>query len=105
MYTSIRIDLHGAQICEAVNQSRFFAELLAESITEVVRGVCGDKEDGFADTGELNGEGAGSGGLAYTAFAADKNPTEALLLYYGFESRGEVFGIGVNCSGHVGGWQ
>lgn len=68
-----------------------------------MRGVCGDEENGFADTCELDGEGTGSGGFAYASFAADEDPAEGLLLYYGFEGRGKVFRVGVNCCGHVGG--
>ena len=68
-----------------------------------MRGVCGDEENGSANTGKLDGEGAGSGGFAYTAFAADEDPAEGLLLYDGLESWGEVFRVSVDCCRHVGG--
>lgn len=103
MYTTIRIDLHSAQVGEAINQSGLLTELLAESIAKIMGRVCGNEENGLADTGELDGEGAGSGSLADTTFAADEDPAEGLLVDYGFESWGEVFRVGVDCGGHVGG--
>lgn len=104
MYTPIRIDLHGAQVGEPINQSRLFPELLAKSITQVVGRVCGNEENGFPDTGELDGKGAGGGSFANTTFAADEDPTKGLLVDYGFKGWGEVFGVGVNRCRH-GGWK
>jgi hypothetical protein len=58
LYTAIWINLHGAQVVEPVDQPRILAELLVESIRQVVRRVGRDEEDGFAVLGELDGEGA-----------------------------------------------
>ena len=45
-----------------------------------MRGVGGDEEDGFSHAGELDGEGAGGGGFADAAFAADEDPAEGALV-------------------------
>ena len=64
--------------------------------------VGGDEEDGFAHAGHLDGEGAGGGGFADAAFAADEDPAEGLLGEEGGEGGGE--GVGVEDGAGHGGW-
>jgi hypothetical protein len=58
LYAAVGVDLHGAEVVEAVDESRILAELLVERVREVVRGVGRDEEDRFAVLCELDGEGA-----------------------------------------------
>lgn len=39
-----------------------------------------NEQDGFTDFGELDGEGAGAGGLTHTTLTTDKDPFEGLLV-------------------------
>jgi len=80
------IDLHGAQVGEAINQPRLLAKLLSERIAEVVRRIGGDDQDGLADLGELDGERTRRGRLANTSLAADEDPAECLLVDDGLEA-------------------
>ena len=64
--------------------------------------VGGDEEDGFAHAGHLDGEGAGGGGFADAAFAADEDPAEGFLGEEGGEGGGE--GVGVEDGAGHGGW-
>lgn len=103
--TPIRINLHGAQIGKPVDQARLFAEFLAEGIAQVVRGVGGDQQHGFAHARELDGQRAGRGGFADAALAADEDPAQAALLEQGFQAGFEGVGVvGVDVGGaHFGG--
>ena len=102
--TAIRIDFHGTEISVAFDEAGLLAELLAEGVGQVVGRVGGDEEDGFADAGHLDGEGAGGGGFADAAFAADEDPAEGLLGEEGGEGGGEGVGVGVEDGGGHGGW-
>lgn len=64
-------------------------------------GIGGDEEDGFADFGELDCEGAGGCCFAYASFAADEDPAEGVLVEEGLE--GGVHGIEGGVEGGGGG--
>lgn len=67
--------------------------------------VGGDEENGAAHFGELDGEGAGGGGLSDTTLSADKNPAKGALVEDGLESWLEDVLVGVDdCAGHGGGY-
>src|SRR5690606_14859467 len=85
LHTPVRINLHGAQVVKALHLPRLLAKLLVERIGQVVRRVGTDQEDSLAGFGELDGEGTCGRGLADTAFAADKDPAEGLLVEDGLE--------------------
>ena len=55
---AVRVDLHGGEVVEAVDEAGLLAELLGEGVGQVVGGVGGDEEDGAADAGQLDGQGA-----------------------------------------------
>lgn len=80
LYATIRIDFHSTEVREAIDETGFLAEFLGEGIGEIVGGVGGDEEDGAADFGELDCEGAGGCGLSYASFAADEDPAEGFLV-------------------------
>lgn len=61
-------------------------------------GVGADEQDGAADFGELDGEGARRGGFADTTFAADEDPAERALVEERLEGRLE--GVFVDDEGH-----
>jgi hypothetical protein len=50
-----------------------------------VGGIGGDEEDGFANFGELDGEGTGRGGFTDSSFATHKDPAETGLIEDGLE--------------------
>lgn len=77
---TVGVDLHGTKVGVAINQASLLSELLSKSITQVVRGVGRDEENGFADFGELDGEGARGGGFTHTSFASDEDPAESILI-------------------------
>lgn len=104
----IRIDLHGTQIGEALDQTRLFAKLLTEGIAQVVRGVGGDQQHGFAHARHLDGQRAGGGGFADAAFAADEDPAEGALVEKALKGGFEGVGVGVDMGGrHIEwmGWE
>lgn len=80
LHAAIGIDLHGAEVVEAVDQAGLLAKLLVEGIGQVVGGVGTDEQDGAAHFGELDGEGARRGGFADTTFAANEDPAERALV-------------------------
>lgn len=47
--------------------------------------VGGDEENGAAHFGELDGEGAGGGGLSDSSLAANEDPAEGTLVQNGLE--------------------
>lgn len=58
LHTAVGVNLHGAEVFEAVDEARLLAELLGEGIGQVVGWVGADEQDGAAHFGELDGEGA-----------------------------------------------
>jgi hypothetical protein len=100
----VGVDLHGAQVREALNQAGLLPELLVEGIAEVVGWVRGDEEHGLAVLGHLDGERAGGCGLSYATFAAHENPAEGFLVEEGLEGGGEVICVdgGRHGCGRVG---
>jgi hypothetical protein len=94
------VDLHCAEIVEAVNQASVLAELLIEGVAEVVGGIGGDEEDGLAVLGHLDGKGARRCSLADASFAANKDPPQRLLVQNVLESRLH----GLEPVGHDCGW-
>ena len=99
---AVGVDLHGAQVGEAVDQACILAEFLVEGVAEVVCGVGGDEEDGFAVFGELDGERARGCGLADTALAADEDPAQRLLVEDGLERRLHEVLVVEHCRGGHG---
>ena len=91
---AVRIDLHGAQVVEAVDLARIFTKLLVEGIAQVVCRVSRDQKDVLAVLGELNGERARRGRLAHTALAADEYPAQRLLVDDGLERGLHDFVVG-----------
>lgn len=76
----VGIDLHGAKVVIAVNETSFFSKFLTKSIAQVVRGVGRDQQDRFAGFGELDGQRAGGGGFTHTTFASHENPAKSVLV-------------------------
>jgi hypothetical protein len=72
---------------------------LVEGIGQVVRGIGADEQDGAADLGQLDGQGARGGRLADAALAADEDPAEGALVEERLEGRLE--GVGVEDGGHL----
>lgn len=101
---AVRVNLHSAQVVEAVNLARILAKLLVEGIAQIVCGVSGDQEDVLAVLGELNGERARRGRLAHTTLAADEYPAQRLLVDNGLERGLHDFVVVEHSSvGHDGG--
>jgi hypothetical protein len=92
------VDLHSAEVVEAVDQARVLAELLVEGVAEVVGGVGGYQEDRLAMFGHLDGKGARGCSLADASLAADKDPSQRLLVEDVLERRLH----GVEVVGHGG---
>lgn len=77
---AIGIDLHSAQVVISVNETSLLSEFLSEGIAQVVSGIGGDQEHGFAGFGKLDGERARGRGLTHTTFATDEDPAEGFLV-------------------------
>lgn len=63
-----------------------------------MRGVGADEQDGAADLGQLDGQGARGRGLADASLAADEDPAEGALVEERLEGRLE--GVFVDDCGH-----
>ena len=103
---AVGVDLHSAQVVEAVDETGLLAKLLAEGVAKVVGRVGRDEQHGASHLGQLDGERARGGCLAHAALAADKDPAQRPLVEDGLERR--LHGIrvvGVDDSGrHCGGF-
>lgn len=93
LYAAVGVDLHGAEVVEALDEARLLAELLAKGVAEVVGGVGRDEQHGAAHLGQLDGQTARRRRLADAALAADKDPPQRPLVEDGLE-RG-LHGVGV----------
>lgn len=78
---------HRIEIPEAVDEGRRGRELLAESVTEVVRGVRRDDQDALAHIRQLYCEAARARRLADAAFAANKDPFQGRVVEHVLERR------------------
>ena len=62
------------QVLKACDLSRLSAELLIESVTQIVSWVCGNQKNTLPVFAHLDCQTTGSGGLTDSTLAADKNP-------------------------------
>ena len=98
---AVGVNLHSAQVGEAIDQTRLLAEFLAEGIAEVVGGVGRDEQDRTADLGQLDSQRARGGRFADTALAADKDPAQRALVENRLEGGLQVVVVGVDdCGRH-----
>jgi len=100
---AVRINLHGAQVVEAIDQTGVLSELLVEGIGQVVGRIGRDEEDILAVLCELNGQGTRGGGLSDTTLTADEDPAERLLIEDVLQRGGHLV-VCVDKGGHVGGY-
>ena len=70
------INLEAIEVLETINQGGLPSELLVECIREVVGRVSRNNQHGLPVLGHLDGQTAGSGGLANAAFSADEYPLQ-----------------------------
>ncbi len=80
LYAARRVDLHGAEVVEAVDLGRLLAELLPKGVGEVVRRVGADEQHRLAVLRQLDRQRGRGRRLAHAAFPADEDPLERLLL-------------------------
>lgn len=98
---AVGVDLHSAQVFEAIDQTRLLAELLAEGIAKVVGGVGRDEQDRTADLGQLDSQTARCCRLTDTALAADEDPAQRALVENRLEGGLQVVVVGVDdCGRH-----
>lgn len=101
---AIWVDLHGAQVGEAIDEPGLLSELLREGVGQVVRRVGGDEQHGAAHSSELNGQRAGCRRLPYAPLAADEDPAQRLLVEDRLQCWLEGVQVGVDDGGgHDGG--
>lgn len=74
-----RINLHRKQVIPSVELGRLLANLLAESVTQVVCGVGGNDQNTLAVLGERRGQTTGGGRLSNTSLSSDEDPLEGSL--------------------------
>lgn len=73
---AVGVNLHGAEVVEAINKTGVLSELLVEGIGQVVGRIGRDEENVLAVLCELDGQRAGSCCLSDTTLTTDKDPAE-----------------------------
>jgi hypothetical protein len=68
----IRVDLNGMKILDAPDRGYLMADILAEYIREIRRGIGCDEEGLISFPGQPHGGGAAHGAFADAAFTAEK---------------------------------
>lgn len=94
---AVGVNLHGAEVVKAVNEAGLLAKLLVKGVRQVVRGVGRDEQHRAAHLGQLDGEGARRCRLAHTTLAADKDPSQRLLVQDRLERRLQTVGVEHSC--------
>ena len=99
LQTPIGVNLHSTEVVESIDKPGLLAKLLSKGITQVVRGIGRDEQNGLAGFGELDRERARSCRLSDATFTTDEYPAEGFLVEERLESGLHVEVVGLHDSG------